>query len=281
MTQHHVLEDFDSAWPDIEARLRRVLKGKSVAPWLCDDIVQETGLRLLSKWEDIDPERGPMPLAVTIANNLLWDETHRHQARVIVGHVPDRPDSADVARSGMARLELGRVTRALSRLSTNYRAVLLAEIGHDASLEGAPKAINMLRMRARQRLVALLDKGASSLAGVPVAFKSAVVRLTNLARRNPSSGDALGAAAAILTTVVAVSVLGSGEAGRPQRQAPDLSLPAATTLAASEGGTFHVENGLLEPRSSAPRVRRSRKPRRRRKMRVTPTRRSARETRPG
>ncbi|MGH2806752.1 MAG: RNA polymerase sigma factor [Actinomycetota bacterium] len=166
-------DGFEVAWPALERRLRHVLFRKSVPPWLRDDIVQETALRLLRTWNAIDPERGPWPLTLTIANNLLWDETHRKSAREIVGPVPEEADTVDVARAGMARVELGRVMRALSRLSHNYQAVLLAEIGQSASYEGHPKAVNMLRMRARQRLSALVDRNASTLGfAIPAATGS-------------------------------------------------------------------------------------------------------------
>lgn len=202
-------DGFEGTWPDIERRLRRVLARKSIPPWLKDDIVQETGLRLFRNWNRIDPERGPWPLAMTIANNLLWDETHRRQPREVLGTVPERPDGHDVERAGLARLELLRIKRVLPLLSHNYRSVLLSEIGYRTQLRGSPRAINMLRMRARQRLAALLDKTASSVITLPPVIRSAATRLLAPFRRHPATGDATAAVTVALLATTA-AILGGG-----------------------------------------------------------------------
>lgn len=199
------VESFEQAWPELDGRLRRMLARKGVRAASVDDIVQETAVRMFEAWDKVDPQRGPWPFAATVAKNLLWDERNRKQPREVVGAVPDTPADYDVERAGLARLELGRVNRALGRLSHNYRSILLAEVGEPLSLEGEPRAINVLRMRARQRLAAVLEKGGSALAGVPAAAKSSLAKLSGFARRNPSTGDAGAAAAVLVVTVVALS----------------------------------------------------------------------------
>lgn len=169
-TQEHAC--FEWAWPELDRRLRCLLARKAVPFSLRDDIVQETGLRLFSMWDHVDPIRGPWSLAATIANNLVYDETRR-PAKEVVGQVPERAAPDHVENTVVARLELSRVRRALARMSTNYRAIILAEIGYDLPLTDNPRAINMLRMRARRRLSALVDKIAALGLVVPTAVRSA------------------------------------------------------------------------------------------------------------
>ena len=147
---------FEEWWAELSDLVRAWLLRRRVSPHLTDDIVQETGLRLFKMWDEIDALRSPRGLAFTIASNLLWDERNRRASREIVGEVPEQ-SREDVERAGIARLELARVRRAMSRLTPQHRAVLLAEIGDDETPVGSPDAVKMMRMRARRRLTAILE----------------------------------------------------------------------------------------------------------------------------
>jgi DNA-directed RNA polymerase specialized sigma24 family protein len=158
---------FEEWWGELAPAVRAFMLKKRCPLHLVDDIVQETGLRLFKMWDDIDAMRSPRGLAYTIASNLLWDERNRRSAREVVGDVPEQA-CEDVERSGIARLELARVKRALVRLNPQQRAVLLAEIGDATGPNGSPDAVKMMRMRARKKLHALLD---TAPAGIFAFFK--------------------------------------------------------------------------------------------------------------
>jgi hypothetical protein len=153
---------FEEAWPELAARLGATLRRRRVSPWLADDIVQETGLRLFKMWDSVDPDLSPWGLSLTIAKNLLWDSTHRQAARELLVDPPERTTSYDVETAGIARLELKRVARALGKMSHSYRSVLLAELGGADVPSPSPAATKMLRMRARKRLNVILESASAS-----------------------------------------------------------------------------------------------------------------------
>ncbi len=150
---------FEEEWPDLARRLHSMLAGKRIPAGKREDIVQETGLRLFRMWAAVDPERPVWALAVTIALNLVRDEARRGIGREVLGFVPDIANPhEDVERSGLARIELGRVERALLELTPAHRSILLAEVGDaEPATDRGPNAVKMLRMRARRRLHSLLD----------------------------------------------------------------------------------------------------------------------------
>src|SRR5687768_5809898 len=97
--------DFESEWNDLQCRLRRFLFRKKVPSSRHDDIIQETALRLLLMWGQVDRTRSPWPLTVTIATNLLRDEGRIRPVREVAGgDLPERAAKVDVERSGLARV---------------------------------------------------------------------------------------------------------------------------------------------------------------------------------
>lgn len=158
---------FEVVWPDLERRIHRFLSSKKVPDSQREDVVQETGLRLYRMWDQVDPAGSPIGLALTIAMNIVRDNARRDSHRTIVEIEPDVPAICDVERSGLARLELSRVRRALSELTPAQRSVLLSELDRNQQQpEASPAAIKMLRMRARRNLSAILERAG---AGVVVA----------------------------------------------------------------------------------------------------------------
>src|SRR5688500_4688799 len=97
--------DFEGEWGELQKRLRRFLFRKKVPAARHDDLVQETALRLLLMWSQVDRSRSPWPLTVTIATNLLRDEVRVRPVREVVGDLPDHAAEVDVERSGLARVE--------------------------------------------------------------------------------------------------------------------------------------------------------------------------------
>jgi hypothetical protein len=137
-----------------------------------EDVVQETGLRLLGMWDKVDSSKPPWGLVVTIALNFLRDEARRHPEREILGAVPEIPESYDVERAGLARLELRRVRAAMTKMSAAQRSVLLSELGIEGhgARRGAD-ATKMLRLRARRKLHSLLDTASASAAIMALRFR--------------------------------------------------------------------------------------------------------------
>ncbi|MDQ4125888.1 MAG: sigma-70 family RNA polymerase sigma factor, partial [Actinomycetota bacterium] len=154
-----VESSFEAVWPDLERRIHRFLSSKKVPDSQREDVVQETGLRLYRMWDQVDPAGSPIGLALTIAMNIVRDNARRDSHRQVVEIEPDVPAICDVERSGLARLELSRVRRALSELTPAQRSVLLSELDRNQRPpEASAAAIKMLRMRARRNLTAILER---------------------------------------------------------------------------------------------------------------------------
>ncbi len=150
---------FEAVWPDLERRIHRFLCSKKVPDSQREDVVQETGLRLYRMWDQVDPAGSPIGLALTIAMNIVRDNARRDSHRTVVEIEPEIPAVCDVERSGLARLELSRIRRAMSELTPAQRSVLLSELDrNEQPPEASPAAIKMLRMRARRNLSAILER---------------------------------------------------------------------------------------------------------------------------
>lgn len=197
---------FEQEWPDLARKLQSLLSSKRVPASKREDIVQETGLRLFRMWDDVDPERPVWALTVTIALNLVRDDARRRSTSEVLGAIPDIPSSYDVERSGIARLELARVERALSQMTPAHRSVLLAELGDEVSLGRGANAVKMLRMRARRRLTSLLDSASASLVFTGVRLRKYLrVEHAPLALRGPADqGQSFAHTAAGVAAAVAM-----------------------------------------------------------------------------
>lgn len=156
--------EFENVWPGLSRRVKSMLCRKGVTGGDVDDLVQEAALRLYRTWDQVDPTRDPWPLVSTITLNLVRDRARPRPIREIAAdHVPERADSYEVERAGLARVELSRVENAMAMLSASHRTALLTEIGDGASIAADSEATRMLRMRARRRLAALLEKASAIL----------------------------------------------------------------------------------------------------------------------
>jgi hypothetical protein len=200
-------DGFSEAWPDLASGLHRILAGKKVPPAISEDIVQETGLRLLMIWKRIDRGRPLMPLCVTIALNLVRDQARR-SGREVIGEVPERPECLDVEAAAIARLELARTAAAMAQLSPEHRLVLLDEVsGRRSTCARSRDAVKMLRLRARRRLCSLLEVASSATLGWTLRLR----------RPSTESVHPLVGAVAAMAFVTAVGA-GSFEVSPPSRQ---------------------------------------------------------------
>lgn len=201
---------FEQAWPELASRLKAMLRRRRVSPWMTDDIVQETGLRLFKMWDSVDPELSPWGLTLTIAKNLLWDAHNRQGSRELLIDLPEQPVSDSVENAGLARVELRRVGWALSKMSHNHRSVLLAELGETEVASPSRAATKMLRMRARKRLNVLLESAsASCLTAIGTARRWALDAQQFLRRAFPAMEASTSVTMAAIVGAVVVMVPGT------------------------------------------------------------------------
>ena len=155
--------EFTKNWPLLERRLRSFLAAKRVAPCDIDDLVQETAARLLSVWSKVDPGRPLWALTVTIALNLVRDRRRKPDVEVLCDP-PEREWTIDAERAGLARMELGKVLRAMADLTESQRAALIQVVEPGFVSDRTEAADKMLRMRARRRLANAIGRASAGLA---------------------------------------------------------------------------------------------------------------------
>ncbi|MGH2748895.1 MAG: RNA polymerase sigma factor [Actinomycetota bacterium] len=228
---------FEREWPALARRVDRVLAPRNVAPWLREDIVQETGLRLFRMWESIDPHRSVRALAVTIALNLLRDEARRWHRGAPTNVVPDRAAQDDVERESLARLEFQQVQGALRHLSPGQRAVLLAEVGAASLPDVSPDAVRMLRMRARRRLSELLDRAAAFAGAIMTEGRRLLDRVSfNSSRHAPvSEGFASACVAFSAIALLGISPPGPEVVASDPVQSVDVAAGSASVWSSPAG----------------------------------------------
>jgi DNA-directed RNA polymerase specialized sigma24 family protein len=241
--------DFEDQWPAIQSGLKGLLARKKVPFTEHDDLIQETALRLYGMWARVDPSRSPWPLAVTIALNLVRDGSRRRPIReVAAAVVPDVPDSHEVERAGLARIELGRVRDALHEMSPAYRSALLVEVGDaQARATAGSAAQKMTRVRARRKLVQLVEKVSALLP----------FRYLRFWRWTSEAGQwLLGARDGVLASIPCIACLAVGVT---TVIATNVVTPAATAHALPRHGEVSVGSlgGGRDGFASAPRLLRS------------------------
>ncbi|HJR44777.1 MAG TPA: sigma-70 family RNA polymerase sigma factor [Actinomycetota bacterium] len=229
---------FESEWQAVAPALERILARRGVTGWLRDDVMQETALRLYRSWDRVDPDRPLLPLAVTIANNVVWDERHKRSQVEVPGVVPDRPAVHDVEELGLARMELGKVRDLMSRLSAPHRSVLLAEVGGAAVPEGSKDATKMLRLRARKKMRSLME--AASASGFVMFVPKSLWRVVRNSRRSAMTASAPAAIAAACSIVALFGVPDSAIGPRDPFGGGSVAKPAVASgdaVAANSGPT--------------------------------------------
>jgi hypothetical protein len=203
-----------------------------------EDVLQETALRLLRSWERVRPE-SLWAFALTVALNIVRDEARkkdRHDRSSFESPIVDR----DPEHEALVRLELGRVRVALKTMSERQRTILLGEIG-EAAHEASTPAQKMARLRARQRLRALLED-ASALVALPVMKLRRWMHDADASVANAAASWAV--RVATLSTVAAVAV--PAAVGSPQASSLD-SIEAISR--AGEDGSVGTPSGHLVRRA--------------------------------
>lgn len=220
---------FEHLWPGLSVRLHRLLSRKKVSRWLVEDLVQETGLRLIRMWPEIDQTKPLWPLTATIALNLLRDELRRAGSKESIQTLPDSPSAENVETRGMARVELRAVGGALAQMPAPQRDAILADLSAGTDETPLASSARMMRMRARRRLQHLMDH--ASVLGVAVAVQMRrAMRELELVIGRVIPTDAERATAAAISLLAAISV---GVAVAPSPESAD----GGATRAAPEGRT--------------------------------------------
>ena len=220
-------EAFDEAWPELSRRLSATLRARSIAPALADDVVQETGLRLFRTWDRVDSDRSIWGLTLTIANQVLWGQAQERSCYELVDKIPDRPGASDTERETIARLELKRVRRAMSRLSPSYRNVLLAEIDGSRAVARTDGAVKVMRLRARRKLGALLEQGYGIVFGSPL--HNLATRLQGFRRSRSRPGEMAAPAMAVaIAAALATFAPGPAQVLEPAARSPRFDVSSGT-----------------------------------------------------
>ncbi len=243
---------FEQQWPGLALRLSHLLARKRVSPWLIEDIVQETGLRLIRMWDDIDQARPLWPLTATIALNLLRDDIRKGSSSELAGVLPEAPSRENVEERGLARLHLRAVGGALAQLPATQRQIILDEVATRPSGVADASATRMLRMRARQRLQRLVDQ--VSVLGVTVALQlRRLVREAELfiGRILPSHAEGASAVAIGLLAAVSIGIVVAPQAPSEAAEPP----PRTSAAPATSSRVFDVDAaskaGLMRHRRDA------------------------------
>ena len=169
MQKTDIDSDFTRCWSEVRLSLDRILASNGVSSSDREDLIQETAARLYRRWSSLDHGRPLVGLAVTIALNLYRDNLRRN--REVLCDAPtllsrsDARAATDVERTGIARLEVARVGRAIKRLSTQHQRSLLGLVADGNQDETRPLSPSekMIRVRARKRLRSMLETVGVSL----------------------------------------------------------------------------------------------------------------------
>lgn len=193
---------FEAWWPEVSRRLNATLTRRGVRPADAADIVQETAVRTLARWPDVDDCEAFTRWAHTVAWRQCIDAYRRTRGATTVSfgasHDQAAPEGWSSDRVVEGKLELERTFRAMASLSTADRAALVAAIAGPAStaIDRKQAVREAVRLhRARLRLVGVVTKLGG---GVAVSWKG----LRKLAQMEASR-----TAAAAIATIVFVSAL--------------------------------------------------------------------------
>ena len=192
------------AWPEVSARLRKMLASRGVDPSLNDDIVQEVAVRALDKRVPFTDPADLYRWAATTARHLHIDHLRSDGRTTYDDVLVGVPDTTDVAHAAERRVALGHVLRAMAGLRPGERAAIL-----DSLEEREARSSQALVRRHRAR--ATLRKAVGGVLGAAFAAK---VRLRTA---SPALRHAAAAAAVTPALVVGAGAIHRTPAPPPER----------------------------------------------------------------
>jgi DNA-directed RNA polymerase specialized sigma24 family protein len=160
-------EQLADVWPDLQRRLTGYLRRRGCSSDDAQDITQEIGLRLLTvdvHYQSLDQL---LPWCLTVARNLHIDG-HRRAARyVVTDSVVDAPSHEDVPTTVEDRVRLERTLRCFALLAPGDRQALRPiPLGVQTRTRKEAVRDNVRRLRARQRLLRMVEGGVAALLGL-------------------------------------------------------------------------------------------------------------------
>lgn len=209
-----------ATWPEVAPRVARHLRQRGVAPADVDDVVQETGVRVLTTRPGFTDAEDLYPWARTVAWRLAIDAGRRRRHLEPI-ETCDVPDDHTVERIVAGRLTLAAVREQLGHLSDADRQALSVAPGGRDRREAVRLAVR--RHRARARLLALVE-GVASVIGIAIGFL----------KRQRGTVLRVAAAAVPIAFVVAVEV--AAPSGPPP---PPTSVRAPVRTAVTVAPTAH------------------------------------------
>lgn len=161
-------KQFEAWWPEVSGRLNATLLRRGVRPADAADIVQETAVRTLAHWPDVDDSEGLARWAYTVAWRQCIDAHRRSRGAVTVSFdsAGDQPNGWDSERVVEGKLDLERTFKAMASLSRTDQAALVAAIDGGAATPADRKQAvrEAVRLhRARLRLVGMVAKLGAAL----------------------------------------------------------------------------------------------------------------------
>ena len=157
-------QTFEAVWPALSGRLTRVLQRRRVPDECVDDVVQETGLRLLRNWDKVDHST-LWSFTITVAGNIIKDDMRRRVRDERFAESVASNNYVDIEERAIARVELWKTHRAIDALSATQRTALLSEVyGFENTTNLSRGAVKMTRMRARRRLRLALGRASGLVA---------------------------------------------------------------------------------------------------------------------
>lgn len=228
MTDPSVETFFAEEWPAIAADLARWLPYRGVARQDVPDLVQETAVRLLRRWADVDVSQDVTPLARVIALNVWRDRMKAASSReVSTETLPD--DAVDhVEREVVARADMATVVASLAALPAAQQDAIRAAVaaawqGTGGEPRGA--AFRMALMRARRAL-------AAKITGIAWLWP----------RRRGVGPEVIGTTAAVVVALILNGPFAPGtrDDRRPPPRATAPASPALPDADVLRGGTVRV-----------------------------------------
>ncbi len=157
--------DLEEAVRELAPRLLRYSMGWTRERGLAEDIVQDTLVALIRRWQEIGPPDSAEAFVFAVARRKAYRAVVRRRLFQPLMTILDRhhPD-ADPEEATVAKAEMQRVQCALAALPARDReALLLIAAGELGMADAATilgisvSAVKMRLLRARQRLAAILE----------------------------------------------------------------------------------------------------------------------------
>jgi DNA-directed RNA polymerase specialized sigma24 family protein len=246
------------AWPEVSARLGRMLARRGVDRALREDIVQEVAVRALAGRVAFEDAADLYGWAATVARNVLVDQVRRGGRTVDDSPLADMPDVIDVGHEAERRVAFGKVLRALAMMRPEEREAILDGLFDDGPAR-SPRAL-VKRHRARAALRKAVGGAIAWVGGLRCRFgEPDLAPAMQAVAFIPVIAIGLGAGDVPVDRIVAIApsvefTIGepTEPAGRvrPPRPAVGNAVPAARSVAvrldAPRSGAVHIWGAELK-----------------------------------